>query len=119
MESRVDFMVVKIRFGRGPVIMRRQGKNSRMATLAASLLTLVSISCASLGLWRLGADLNWAGDFVISHGLLSHWQVWIGAAIGVQYGCWRLTRYAKLAREQDQPEMEESSPESAQAAANV
>ena len=99
--------------------MRRQGKNSRMAMLAASLLTLVSISCASLGLWRLGTDLDWAGDFVFSRGLLSHWQVWIGTAIAVQYGCWRLTRYAKTASETDALDPEETSTEPARAAANV
>ena len=87
-------MVVKIRFGRGAVVSRRTGKNSRIARLAASLLTLVSISCASLGMWRVGTDLEWAGDFVFSEGLLSHWQVWIGAAVAVQYLSWRLTRYA-------------------------
>lgn len=88
-------MVVRIRFGHGPVVSRRQGKNSRIATLAASLLTLVSVSCASLGLWRIGMDLDWAGDFVFPTGFLSHWQVWTGAAVAVQYTAWRLTRYAK------------------------
>jgi len=90
-------MVVKIRFGYGPVVSRRAGKNSRMATLAASVLTLVSISCASLALWRIGTDLEWAGDFVFPSGFLSHWQVWLGAAIAVQYAAWRLTRYARKA----------------------
>jgi hypothetical protein len=99
--------------------MRRQGKNSRMAMLAASLLTLVAISLGSLGLWRIGTDLNWAGDFVFSQGLLSHWQVWIGTAIAVQYACWRLTRYAHLAREQNAPEVEETTSEQVRAAANV
>jgi hypothetical protein len=87
-------MVVKIRFGQGPVVTRRKGKNSRIATLSASLLTLVSISCASLGMWRVATDLDWAGDFVFRDGFLSHWQVWVGAATGVQYAAWRLTRYA-------------------------
>src|ERR1017187_10430326 len=87
-------MVVKVRFGRGPVITRRKGKNSRIARLAASLLTLMSISCASLGLWRVGTDLEWAGGFVFPQGFLSHWQVWIGAAAAVQYAAWRLARYA-------------------------
>ncbi len=90
-------MVVKIRFGRGERISRRPGKNSRIARLAASLLTLVSISCASFGMWRVGTDLGWTGDFVFSDGLLSHWQVWIGAAILVQYLAWQLTRYARKA----------------------
>jgi hypothetical protein len=96
-ETGTRFMVVKIRLGRGPVVTRRQGKNSRIAMLAASLLTLVSISCGSLGMWRIGSDLAWAGEFVFPAGLLSHWQVWIGAAIAVQYVAWRLTRYARTA----------------------
>jgi hypothetical protein len=90
-------MVVRVRFGRGPVIARRKGKNSRLATLAASLLTIASISCGSMGAWRIGNDLDLvAGDFVFTHGLLSHWQVWIGAAAAIQYAAWLLTRYARL-----------------------
>jgi hypothetical protein len=100
-------MVVKIRFARGLAVSRRRGKNSRMATLAASLLTLVSISCASLGMWRIGTDLDWAGDFVFRDGFLSHWQVWMGAGVGVQYLSWRLARYAKQAGLPEVPEVED------------
>jgi len=88
-------MVVKIRFGRGPVVTRRKGKNSRIATLAASVLTLFSLASVSLGMWRVGTDLNWAGDFVFPQGFLSHWQVWVGAAVAIQYSAWKLTRYAR------------------------
>ena len=91
-------MVVKVRFGRGPRVARRPGKNSGIATLAASGMTLVSVGCASLGLWRLGTDLNWAGKFVFPRGFLSHWQVWIGTAGLVQYVGWRLNRHAVQAR---------------------
>ncbi len=112
-------MVVKIRFGRGSVVSRRAGKNSRIALLAASLLTLVSISFAALGLWRLGTDLDWTGEFFVSEGFLSHWQVWIGAAVMVQYGAWRLTRYARTARRQAVPLDGVETPTSSRAAANV
>jgi hypothetical protein len=61
-------------------------------------LTLVAIACGSLGLWRVGTDLEWAGDFVVQDGLLSHWQIWAGAAIGMQYTSWRLARYAGTLR---------------------
>jgi hypothetical protein len=79
-------------------MMTIEEKNGRIAMLSASLLTLVAISCASLGLWRVGSDLDWAGDFVIQDGFLSHWQVWIGCAVGVQYTSWRLARHAGIAR---------------------
>jgi hypothetical protein len=112
-------MVVKIRFGRGPVVTRRPGKNSRMATLAASVLTLFSISCASMSMWRLGTDLAWAGDFVFRDGLLSHWQVWAGAAIAIQYFAWQLTNYAKQAVTPQPADATEETHEQVRAAAHV
>jgi len=66
-----------------------------VVTLGAGVLTLIAISCASLGLWRIGADLDQAGGFVLQDGFLSHWQVWIGAAVATQYAGVHLTRYAK------------------------
>lgn len=113
-------MVVKIRFGSGPVVTRKKGKNSRIATLAASFLTLVSICLLSLGIWRLLQDFDMAGNFVYSDGILSHWQVWIAGAAVIQYLCWRLTRYAKAALQQ--PEAAPEEPENgtpARIAANV
>jgi len=94
-------MMVKVRFGRGPVVTRRKGKNSRLAMLGSSFLTLTAITGASLGLWRLGFDLNYAGAFFIEDGLLSHWQVWIAAAVLVQYLSWQLSRYARRARRRE------------------
>lgn len=72
--------------------------SGRMAALGASLLSLIAISFASLGLWGIGADLDLAGDFVLQSGLLSHWQVWIGAAVGTQYAGVLLIRHAKTPR---------------------
>ena len=106
-------MVVKIRFRRGAVVSRRPGKNSRIARLAGSLLTLASISCAAFGMWRIGTDLAWTGRFVFRDGLLSHWQVWMGAAIALQYLSWRLTSYARTAI---QPEPAADSPAAVSAA---
>ena len=105
-------MVVRIRFGRGAAFSRRVGKNSRIARLAATLLTLVSISCGSFGLWRVGIDLGWTGNFVFTAGVLSHWQVWIAAACIAQYLAWQLSRYARRAveTEADDESAEDSSP---------
>ena len=99
--EKAGFMVVKIRFGRGPTVSKRKGKNGRLATLAASLLTMLSVSCASLGVWRLGSDLGWTGDFVVESGLLSHWLVWLGLAAAAQYTSWRLAVYAAVSRDLD------------------
>ncbi len=113
-------MLVKVRFGRGPVVKRRKGKNSRFALLVATVLTPVAIVCASLGGWRLAADLDWAGAFVIPNGILSHWQVWMGAAMAVQYASWRLARYARTVRRRE-IEIERAAEQSSavRAAANV
>jgi hypothetical protein len=113
-------MVVKVRFGRGPVVTRRRGKNARIALLAASLLTLVAICLASLGAWRLCQDVNLAGDFIFADGFLSHWQVWIGSAVLVQYTGWRLTRYARSARaDAPAPVSEETESMAPRIAANI
>ncbi len=58
---------------------------SHEAALAVSaLLTPVAVIALVLGLWRVGEDMGWTGDFVISNGLFSHWQVWIAMAIALQ-----------------------------------
>ena len=63
--------------------------------MSASFLTMFAISLGSLGFWRMGSDLEWTGPFFVSNGLLSHWQVWVGAAAATQYGSLRLARYAR------------------------
>ncbi len=99
MDVKSAFMVVKIRFGRGPVVARRKGKNSRIAFLGSGLLGMFAICFVSLGAWRLSQDVGFAGDFVFSDGFLSHWQVWVAAAALTQYCSWRLGRYAQEAKE--------------------
>jgi len=90
-------MVTRVGFRRGPVVTPEE-KYGRIAVLTASLLTLIAISCGSLGLWRVGTDLAWTESFVIQKGFLSHWQVWIGAAVATQYTSWWLVRYAGTLR---------------------
>ena len=35
-----------------------------------------------MAIWRVAADLHWTENFVISTGLLSHWQIWlVGASV--------------------------------------
>ncbi len=46
-----------------------------------------------LALWRLGADLRTTGEFPISAGLFSHWQVWLTGAALLQFLAMILNRY--------------------------
>jgi hypothetical protein len=88
-------MVVRIRFGNGPKISRKRGKNQRMALAVAALLTPAALTACVLALWRIAADLNWAASFAIPSGIFSHWQVWLGAAVGLQLCARVLNRYGK------------------------
>ena len=100
LDDGAGLLVTRAGFGRGP-LMTPGNKFGRIALVSASLLTLTAISCGSLGLWRLATDLAWTGRFVIHEGFLSHWQVWIGAAVAMQYASWWLVRYAGTLRRRE------------------
>ena len=88
-------MVVRIRLKQGPAIRRRRSKDRQLALALGSLLTPGSLMATALAVWRLGADLNWTGQFAIADGLFSHWQVWIGMAVAMQLGAVLLNRYGR------------------------
>ncbi len=88
-------MIVRIRFGRGRKIQRGARKNRRLALALSALLTPAAVMASVLGLWRLAADMRWTGEFGISTGLFSHWQVWLVCAGALEIGAWRLNRYAR------------------------
>jgi acyl-coenzyme A synthetase/AMP-(fatty) acid ligase len=62
------------------------------APLVSSLLTPVALVAYMLACWRLGADLNVTGEFFISQGVFSRWQVWLALAIITQLGAKELNR---------------------------
>jgi hypothetical protein len=88
-------MVVRIRFGKGPTVSRKRGKNQRMALAMAALLTPAALTAGVLALWRIAADLNWTKGFAIPTGIFSHWQVWLGGAVALQLCSRFLNRYGK------------------------
>ena len=88
-------MVVRIRFGKGPKVERKQKKNRRVAMALSALLTPGALMAFVLAFWRLAADLKWAGAFAIPSGLFSHWQVWMGSAVLLQFCSHVLSRYAR------------------------
>jgi len=70
--------------------------------LVSAFLTPLALMEAALGVWRLGSDLGWTGEFFITAGLLSHWQVWFAFAGLTQAASVNLNRQLKK-----QPEMVE------------
>jgi hypothetical protein len=66
-----------------------------LAPLLAALLSPASVVALVLAFWRLGADLGWTGQFAISAGLFSHWQVWMALAVGLQTWAAHLSKTQK------------------------
>lgn len=59
-------------------------RTQEVAPVFRHLLTPLAVAAYTLAGWRLAADLNVAGEFFVSTGLFSHWQVWLALAIGTQ-----------------------------------
>jgi hypothetical protein len=76
--------------------------NRELASVSAALLTPIAAMALVLGCWRIGADLKWTGEFAISAGLFSHWQVWIVAACLLQISASFLNRLARASRKRRQ-----------------
>lgn len=88
-------MVVRIRFRKGPRLVRKRRSNRKFALATAALLTPAAVMAAVLAVWRIAADMKWAGSFAISSGFFSHWQVWLAAAILLQLCSRVLNRYGR------------------------
>jgi hypothetical protein len=56
----------------------------QLANILVALLTPAALVALVLGIWRVCADLGWAGPFLIGDGFFSHWQVWIALSIGLK-----------------------------------
>ena len=93
-----SFMVVRIRFGPRPHAQRRKAK-LRFAAVAGGLLTLISISCVALALWKIGNDLGVAAGFIYTRGPLSYSVVWIAAAVFSHVAGRLLTHDPRIAHE--------------------
>jgi|SRR4051812_26801536 len=65
------------------------------ARFVGAFLTPLALTEGVLGLWRLGADLGFAGEFFIADGILSHWQVWFALSIATQFAASSISRRLK------------------------
>jgi hypothetical protein len=88
-------MVLRVRLKLRPALAKRLARHREFALLTGTLLTPAALMALVLGCWRLGSDLNWTGEFAISHGLFSHWQVWIALAALLQVCASILNRYGR------------------------
>ena len=68
-------------------------KQRRYAPVLGFLMTPFALTGYVLAFWRLGADMNWLGEFFITKGLLSRWQVWLALAIATQLLANQLNRF--------------------------
>ena len=88
-------MVVRIRLNYEHAVRKSRALNRQATLVASSLMTPVALMAWALGGWRLLADLDIAGEFAISEGIFSHWQVWIALAIALQFAAFYLHRVAR------------------------
>ncbi len=90
-------MIVRIRLRRRPWFLRQHdsGYPNQFALALAELLTPATVVAAAFAVWRIAADLNWAGSFAIPSGLFSHWQSWVGAVVILQLCSRILNRFGK------------------------
>jgi hypothetical protein len=56
----------------------------QLPNIVVALLTPSALAALAMGLWRVSADLDWAGAFPITAGFFSHWQVWIALSIALK-----------------------------------
>ena len=56
----------------------------QLPNILVALLTPAALVALAMGLWRVSADLDWAGAFPIATGFFSHWQVWIGLSAALK-----------------------------------
>jgi hypothetical protein len=68
----------------GAAAPRIAGTVGQLANVLVALLTPSAVVACVMGLWRVGADLGFAGAFLITGGFFSHWQVWIALSIGLK-----------------------------------
>ena len=90
-------MLVRIRWSKPP-----EGyapHSQEMALACASLLVPSALVAFTLAIWNIAADLRWTSEFIVSRGLLSHWQIWFCIAAVLLLAARLLNRYGANADE--------------------
>lgn len=87
------------------------GRVARMSQAAAAAMSVLLLTPGAMiamvfGLWRLGEDLGWTAQFVISQGLFSHWVVWMALSVGLKTTANLATRAPQVQRAADSRDQE-------------
>ncbi len=88
-------MLRRSQLGPTPEIARAVADPRNVAPVIGLMLLPMSLIGYVFAAWRVGADLDWAGDFFISQGLLSRWQVWLALGAAAQFAANYLNRFAR------------------------
>jgi hypothetical protein len=85
-----------------PVV--KPGSRSHRVVLRSLALLLVRLGLGALVMaaWRIAADLGLPLRFVITGGLLSHWQVWFGAGVLLVGSAGLVARRLQFGRARDE-----------------
>jgi hypothetical protein len=86
-------MQLRIKINYATPLRKAYSFNRQVVRGTAALLGPASVMAFVLGGWRLGADLNLTGQFAISNGIFSHWQVWLALGAAMQAASSFLSRY--------------------------
>ena len=78
-----------------PALERTAETSQEAVRLMAAFLTPAAVIAGVLGAWRLSSDLGWTGEFFITSGLFSHWQVWFALAGGLPFAAASIRRHLK------------------------
>jgi hypothetical protein len=91
-ETRLQNMIVRIRFAEGRAVRKQSGKNRHLALAGNAVMIPTSLMAYVLGFWRLSSDLGITKPFAVS-GIFSHWQFWMIIGASLQISARRLMRY--------------------------
>ena len=66
-----------------------------LARMSPTLLNPLAALAIVMAVWRFGSDIGWTDTFILSDGLLSHWQVWLALGLGILWSANRLEQRQK------------------------
>ena len=87
-------MIVRVRCRRLP--QRGPLRIQQLSSAVALLLAPTALVAFLMAAWILAAQLQWMGDFFLTSGVFSHWQVWLSVAAVLLFLSRLLDRYGRM-----------------------